>query len=1010
MFTKNTLKSTLGLMATSLLLSACGGGDGGDNTPPARNTGTISGNVFDAPVNGAKIEVFEFKDGKLGRKLASTSSNAFGDYKVEFESSSMPLYVVAQQGSYTDPLTKEIVSSSVGKTLRLEGVVNFSEGSNQKLMLTPLTNIVSGFAKYKIAGGVSGPDAVSQALDSINGMYGFDVNETTPIDITKGGQSSFATPGHQYGALLTAYSSYSYDMIQRYGQSEDNVYTSMHLADVQFRDVIADGLLDGLEISEATGAVTPLTFGQQKITSDVYTQELSQQVLIVVNDPTLNISGTNADDYVAFSQQINSLGTAGETDGVIPPRDDTDIDTIPPTATRTDNDVLAGKDIVDIKINDDIGVESVSAFVEYKLNGAWQGEFQCNDQLTSGSKFCSVDAQGFEVGLRETNIKVIIDTKAIDAVYVDQETGLSKVTAARLVLYTADVLGNKLLPGGGKGHYVNFSWDNDAPVITVTSSSAINNELQEYVLKGLVKEASQDIKSVSVSFKGGLPDDVACSPVTSESGSACEFSKAYLTDQFLSTTTFDIKATDTKDNVGEFQHAVSRDDQAPAQIITYPEGTPMSYVNVSLNGERTTYEGVYSQDTYTADNVQSSRDYLKIDYVYASAGLKSISGIDFANFNVNLLKEKKIPYVRVKISDASSETVLGSSADKLKLVVKYYVSQNNDNNYAFQNTTQTLASTDAITASIPHETILDSSGRVDEVIYYVPFVKEILGDGFKNVSENASQKLVIQAIDESENESTTQEVYFRSSFDLPTMTIVTPFIGARVQLEGLNPNGEFTSLASCSTIQQPESDESAAFDVASCETTTDVVNYDFMRVRLIGVDGTDPHYYQWKDNKSARASVNLNDANIGAYFELNGSNTYYVTELSTYQTGLFDYRWNQVEAGDKTSERAALILTDVKYALSGGNDSFFGFDPTVTSYATNEMLENPIPDELSNDYLHRFLVEAIDDLAQDTPRNNSSDFASAIYDDLSYDGKANGIGSGGNLIKLDSYEFSSDTY
>ncbi|MCV5870904.1 hypothetical protein OFN61_37220, partial [Escherichia coli] len=83
------------------------------------------------------------------------------------------------------------------------------------------------------------------------------------------------------------------------------------------------------------------------------------------------------------------------------------------------------------------------------LNGAWQGEFQCNDQLTSGSKFCSVDAQGFEVGLRETNIKVIIDTKAIDAVDVDQETGLSKVTAARLVLYTADVLGNKLPPGGG---------------------------------------------------------------------------------------------------------------------------------------------------------------------------------------------------------------------------------------------------------------------------------------------------------------------------------------------------------------------------------------------------------------------------------------------------------------------------------------------------------------------------------------------------------------------------------
>ncbi|MEH0670313.1 tandem large repeat, partial [Vibrio owensii] len=997
-------------MAASLLLSACGGGDGGDNTPPARNTGSISGNVFDAPVNGAKIEVFEYKDGKVGRLLASTTSDAFGDYKLEFESSSMPLYVVAQQGSYTDPLTKEIVSSSAGKTLRLEGVVNFSEGSDQKLMLTPLTNIVSGLAKYKISGGESGSDAVSEALDSINGMYGFNVNETTPIDITKGGQSSFATPGHQYGSLLTAYSSFSYDLIEKYGQSEDNVYTSMHFADIQFRDVIADGLLDGLEISDSTGAVTPLTFGQQRITSDVYTQDLSQHVLIVVNDPELNISGTDADDYVAFSQKINDLGSHGTTDGVIPPRDETEIDTTPPTVTRTDSDVLARTDSVDIRLNDDIGVQSVSAYVQYQLHGAWSGEFKCNDQQTSGSEFCSVDASEFEVGVRETNIKVSVDTKAIDAVEVDSDTGLSNVTAARLVFYTADVLGNELVPGSNSGHYVNFEWDNDAPVISVTSASAINNELQEYVLKGIVKEASQDIKSVSVSFKSGLPEDVACTPVTAESGSACEFSKAYSTDEFLSTTTFDVKATDTKDNVGEYQHAVSRDDQAPAQIITYPEGTSMNYVNVTVDGERSTYEGVYTQDTYTSDNVQSSRDYLKIDYVYAASGLKSIDGVDFANFNVNLLKQNKIPYVRVRVSDVNSDTVLGSSADKLKLVVKYYVSQNNDNNYAFQNTTQTLASTDTITASIPHETILDSEGRVDEVIYYVPFVKEVLGDGFKNVSENASQKLVIQTIDESDNESATQEVYFRSSFDLPTMTVVTPFIGARVQLEGLNPNGEFTSLASCTTIQQPESDQTSALDVASCEATTDVVNYEFMRVRLIGVEGTDPHYYQWKDDAGAKASVNLNNANIGAYFELDGSNTYYVTELATYQTGLFDYRWNQVEAGDKTSERASQILTDVKYALAGGNDSFFGFDPTITAYATNEMLEETIPSDLSNDYLHRFLVEAIDKLAEKTPRNNSSDFASAIYDDLSYDGKANGIGAGGNQIKLDDYEFDSDTY
>ncbi|MDK9517751.1 hypothetical protein [Vibrio parahaemolyticus] len=53
-----------------------------------------SGNVFDAPVNGAKIRCL-VKDGKA-MKGATALSNAFGDYKVEFESSSIcQLYIIA---------------------------------------------------------------------------------------------------------------------------------------------------------------------------------------------------------------------------------------------------------------------------------------------------------------------------------------------------------------------------------------------------------------------------------------------------------------------------------------------------------------------------------------------------------------------------------------------------------------------------------------------------------------------------------------------------------------------------------------------------------------------------------------------------------------------------------------------------------------------------------------------------------------------------------------------------
>ncbi|MGU3846967.1 hypothetical protein ACVZHT_36085, partial [Vibrio diabolicus] len=87
--------------------------------------------------------------------------------------------------------TNETVSVSNAKTLKFEGVVNFKEGSEQKLMLTPLSNLAAGLAKYKISQGSTDESAFSTALDSINSMYGFDVNETKPIDITKGGQSSF---------------------------------------------------------------------------------------------------------------------------------------------------------------------------------------------------------------------------------------------------------------------------------------------------------------------------------------------------------------------------------------------------------------------------------------------------------------------------------------------------------------------------------------------------------------------------------------------------------------------------------------------------------------------------------------------------------------------------------------------------------------------------------------------------------------------------------------------------
>ncbi|WP_133151457.1 hypothetical protein, partial [Vibrio lentus] len=229
-----------------------------------------------------------------------------------------------------------------------------------------------------------------------------------------------------------------------------------------------------------------------------------------------------------------------------------------------------------------------------------------------------------------------------------------------------------------------------------------------YFLRGIIKEDYQNIESTTVRINGELPKNLECKPMNAEFGSACSFEESYPAADFSSSTTsFEITATDTQGNVGIEPHTVTKDDQAPEQVISYPKNAPMNYINVSVDGERVSKEDVYTQDTYTSETVQSTRDYLKIDYIYASKGiLSSIPGVDFSDFNVNHLKDNKIPYVRVRVSDGNGDTGLGSSADKLKLVVKYLVSPNNDNNYALQKVTDTVASA----AKIPHETISDTEG------------------------------------------------------------------------------------------------------------------------------------------------------------------------------------------------------------------------------------------------------------------------------------------------------------
>lgn len=90
-------------------------------------------------------------------------------------------------------------------------------------------------------------------------------------------------------------------------------------------------------------------------------------------------------------------------------------------------------------------------------------------------------------------------------------------------------------------------------------------------------------------------------------------------------------------------------------------------------------------------------------------------------------------------------------------------------------------------------------------------------------------------------------------------------------------------------------------------------------------------------------------------------------------------------------------------------DSFFGFNPILTAYATNEEIEAHTPSNPSLPFQHRYLLESLVILSDKSAIDDSVSFAKSFYDDFSFDGKPNGTGKNGG-ISLGGYNFSENTY
>ncbi|WP_337969430.1 hypothetical protein [Vibrio pectenicida] len=990
-------------LIVSLILTACGGGGGGgkgDSSPPSRATGSISGTVFDAPVSGALVKVWEYKNGKVGRLLGEATTAYDGQYSVAVKTASMPVLIDAEGGKYTDPFSKKEIKLVKGSPLKFQSLINYAEGANQTAMVTPLTYAATGLAKYNIRQGMDSQQAINASNDKIASLYGFNALTVRPSDVIKATQGVDIEGGYnaqnQYGLLLAAYSSYARDVLNsqvavKPGYVDtDNTYTSAYLARVQYEDVLANGKMDGQFIDN--GGEVNSTFGPANVTADTYSEILAQHIMIAANE--LDITT----DFSVYSKQVQ-----GKDDGI-------SLDSTPPNIDRAETRVLLGKDLIEFNLSDNIGVKNASARLAYKLDEQWQ-EIDCSES----NDFCELDKSEFHAKKRATKIKVIVETKQLDDIARDtSEFQRPLVNQAKLYVTVEDTN----TTANQSTEEFTFKWDNEKPIVTITSADTISSNT-DYHLEGSVEDEFGEISQVKVFINRAEQESLNCTKDKNNEQATgrhkCIFASIYENGMFGSgKTEIKVTAADKHGYIGEATKNIQKDVEQPILRIGYPS------VDLDFVIDREVKTGnKYDADTFTNDNIDGVNYAIKADKYYVENGVALIPELDenlkLKDFTPDYLVMKEdpnsslnlrqIPYITATVWDEGDQgSGLASKPKDITLSVTHFTKQRGGNWQKKHGEALETSIDDKGNSALPYA-VVDG-----DLTYYIPFTKDVM----KSTSTNRAHKLVISARDEAGNTSEQSfEVYYKLSYNLPKIKVVTPFINASVSLQVFDGGDNFVSTGdTCDT----EPDLSSP-DVASCVIEVqDPSASQIYRLQVLSDEAKNTHYYDWGTSNSDKPKVDLGTEAFAVYFKGASDKTFYITELASYHSGLFDYQWNN--SNDKNVATAEAILKHVSKALAG-SDSFFGFDPTITPYETN--LEASKREEtvgsLNNSQRHRLLVESFTNMATMASSSqvvNSVEFAKRIYADLSSDGKADGklLDSEGKTqpVVLESYEFTTNTY
>lgn len=284
----------LKILSSTLILSVLAACGGGSNSTPVQ--GSISGTATKGPVSSATVTAYAINNGQKGLQIATTTTDANGNFTMTTGSYTGPVMLQMSGGTYTDEATGTPMTMAANDVMSALLPMVSSGANVTGIQVTPVTSMAQTRA-FAMSGGMT--DANINAANTAMGNY-FSVSDilhTPPMNplVARSGSGS-SQDAQNYGMVLAAIS----QSAQTQGMTVSSALVTAMMSDAS--DGIMDGKIGNASISMSMGGMMG---GTSMMAQTAGTSSLATAMTGFMGSAN-NASGLTASDMNALITKVST--------------------------------------------------------------------------------------------------------------------------------------------------------------------------------------------------------------------------------------------------------------------------------------------------------------------------------------------------------------------------------------------------------------------------------------------------------------------------------------------------------------------------------------------------------------------------------------------------------------------------------------------------------------------------------------------------------------------------------